>query len=55
MGELGNNRVVNELEWQYEAPKLLAANAYTIPPRRSGLAREIHRRPRLANRIDELA
>ena len=25
MGELGRNRVVNELEWQYEAPKLLAA------------------------------
>lgn len=27
MGELGRNRVVNELEWQYEAPKLLAAYA----------------------------
>ena len=25
MGELGRNRVKNELEWQYEAPKLLAA------------------------------
>lgn len=25
MGEFGRNRVVNELEWQYEAPKLLAA------------------------------
>lgn len=27
MGELGRNRVVNELEWRYEAPKLLAAYA----------------------------
>ncbi len=27
MGELGRNRVVNELEWQYEAPKLLSAYA----------------------------
>ncbi|MHB1084260.1 MAG: glycosyltransferase family 4 protein [Thiobacillus sp.] len=27
MGELGRNRVVSELEWQYEAPKLLAAYA----------------------------
>ncbi len=26
MGEFGRNRVVNELEWKYEAPKLL--NAY---------------------------
>jgi len=25
MGEFGRNRVKNELEWQYEAPKLLAA------------------------------
>ncbi|WP_338758422.1 glycosyltransferase family 4 protein [Massilia sp. METH4] len=25
MGEYGRHRVVNELEWQYEAPKLLAA------------------------------
>ena len=25
MGEFGYNRVVNELEWRYEAPKLLAA------------------------------
>ncbi len=25
MGEFGRNRVVNELEWSYEAPKLLAA------------------------------
>lgn len=25
MGEFGRNRVVNELEWNYEAPKLLAA------------------------------
>ena len=25
MGEYGRNRVINELEWQYEAPKLLAA------------------------------
>jgi glycosyltransferase involved in cell wall biosynthesis len=25
MGEYGRNRVVNELEWRYEAPKLLAA------------------------------
>lgn len=25
MGEYGRNRVVNELEWQYEVPKLLAA------------------------------
>ncbi|MBY0485156.1 MAG: glycosyltransferase family 4 protein [Gammaproteobacteria bacterium] len=25
MGELGRNRVKNELEWQYEVPKLLAA------------------------------
>ena len=25
MGEFGRNRVVNELEWEYEAPKLLAA------------------------------
>lgn len=25
MGEFGRNRVVNELEWQYEVPKLLAA------------------------------
>lgn len=25
MGEFGRNRVVNELEWKYEAPKLLAA------------------------------
>lgn len=27
MGEFGRNRVVNELEWDYEAPKLLAAYA----------------------------
>lgn len=27
MGEYGRNRVVNELEWQYEVPKLLAAYA----------------------------
>jgi glycosyltransferase involved in cell wall biosynthesis len=25
MGEYGRNRVINELEWEYEAPKLLAA------------------------------
>jgi len=25
MGEYGRNRVINELEWKYEAPKLLAA------------------------------
>ena len=25
MGEFGYHRVVNELEWKYEAPKLLAA------------------------------
>lgn len=25
MGEFGRNRVINELEWQYEVPKLLAA------------------------------
>ncbi|PLX84654.1 MAG: glycosyltransferase WbuB [Desulfuromonas sp.] len=25
MGEFGRNRVLNELEWEYEAPKLLAA------------------------------
>ena len=25
MGEFGHNRVLNELEWRYEAPKLLAA------------------------------
>ena len=25
MGEIGRNRVVNELEWKYEEPKLLAA------------------------------
>lgn len=25
MGEFGRNRVINELEWQYEAPKLLQA------------------------------
>jgi glycosyltransferase involved in cell wall biosynthesis len=25
MGEFGRNRVINELEWEYEAPKLLAA------------------------------
>jgi len=27
MGQFGRNRVVNELEWQYEAPKLLSAYA----------------------------
>jgi glycosyltransferase involved in cell wall biosynthesis len=27
MGEFGRNRVLNELEWNYEAPKLLAAYA----------------------------
>ena len=25
MGEFGRQRVLNELEWRYEAPKLLAA------------------------------
>jgi glycosyltransferase involved in cell wall biosynthesis len=25
MGDFGYNRVINELEWEYEAPKLLAA------------------------------
>lgn len=25
MGEFGRNRVLNELEWKYEVPKLLAA------------------------------
>jgi glycosyltransferase involved in cell wall biosynthesis len=25
MGEIGRNRVLNELEWRFEAPKLLAA------------------------------
>jgi glycosyltransferase involved in cell wall biosynthesis len=25
MGEFGRNRVINELEWKYEVPKLLAA------------------------------
>jgi glycosyltransferase involved in cell wall biosynthesis len=25
MGEYGRHRVINELEWQYEVPKLLAA------------------------------
>ena len=25
MGEFGRNRVINELEWEYEVPKLLAA------------------------------
>ena len=25
MGEFGRNRILNELEWQYEAPKLLKA------------------------------
>jgi hypothetical protein len=25
MGEFGRNRVINELEWKFESPKLLAA------------------------------
>jgi len=25
MGEFGRNRVINQLEWQFEVPKLLAA------------------------------
>ncbi len=31
MGEFGRNRVVNELEWEYEAPKLLAAYERLFP------------------------
>ena len=32
MGRLGRNRVENELEWKYEAPKLLAAYATVFAP-----------------------
>ena len=35
MGELGRRRVENELEWRYEAPKLLAAYAALFPGRRA--------------------
>ncbi len=38
MDELGRNRVVNELAWQYAAPKLLAA--YAVVAVRSALVRE---------------
>jgi glycosyltransferase involved in cell wall biosynthesis len=31
MGEFGRNRVLNELEWQYEEPKLLAAYETLFP------------------------
>jgi glycosyltransferase involved in cell wall biosynthesis len=35
MGEMGRQRVVNELEWRHEAPKLLAAyEALLSTPRR---------------------
>jgi len=33
MGEFGRQRVVNELEWKYEAPKLLAAYEALFAPR----------------------
>ena len=31
MGSFGRNRVINELEWKYEAPKLLAAYREVLP------------------------
>ena len=31
MGAFGRHRVINELEWEYEAPKLLAAYARLFP------------------------
>lgn len=34
MGEFGRNRVINELEWKYEAPKLLAAYDMAFEKRR---------------------
>ena len=37
MGEFGRRRVENELEWRYEAPKLLAAYAALWPARRAPL------------------
>ena len=33
MGDFGRRRVVNELEWRYEVPKLLAAYQQVLPPR----------------------
>jgi len=40
MGEFGRRRVENELEWRYEAPKLLAAYASLWPARTGSMARE---------------
>ena len=40
MGAFGRRRVENELEWRYEAPKLLAAYEALRRPRASRLARE---------------
>jgi len=43
MGEYGRNRVVNELEWKYEAPKLLAAyeRLYSDTAPRPGALRQL--------------
>jgi len=45
MGEYGRNRVVNELEWKYEAPKLLAAyeRLYSEQAPRPGALQQLNR------------
>jgi glycosyltransferase involved in cell wall biosynthesis len=39
MGAFGRKRVLEELEWRYEAPKLLAAYASVLPPSPFGVQR----------------
>ena len=41
MGEFGRRRVVEELEWRHEAPKLLAAYESLVPKDQSGKARSV--------------
>ncbi|MGZ3180890.1 MAG: glycosyltransferase family 4 protein [Telluria sp.] len=42
MGEFGRNRVVNELEWVYEEPKLLAAYDHLFGASRTAPAAPVH-------------
>jgi hypothetical protein len=41
MGEFGRRRVIEELEWRHEAPKLLAAYESLVPKDQSREARSV--------------
>jgi len=47
MGEFGRNRVINELEWKYEAPKLLKAYDLLFAPEATEVVPEFNKENKL--------